>query len=161
MEEGPVSLRDVILRAREMVSGLAQARDVRVTATGLDDSEVKAYADERAMLQVILNLLSNAVKYGRESSVVEVTVIEPDSESGISIVLADTGEGIPQDKMDFILTPFGRLGNNDAYKSGGTGLGLPIVKSLIDMHGGDLLIDSTVGVGTTVTVKLPAQRRLS
>ncbi|RVU33632.1 PAS domain S-box protein [Hwanghaeella grinnelliae] len=160
LEEGPVSLRDVILRAREMVSGLAQARNVTVLTSGLDDSEVKAYADERALLQVVLNLLSNAVKYGRAGCEVNVVVTDPDAEDGISIVISDAGDGIPPERMDFILTPFGRLGNNDAYKSGGTGLGLPIVKSLIDMHGGTFDIDSTVGVGTTVTVKLPAARRL-
>lgn len=161
LEEGPVSLRDVILRAREMVSGLALARNITVLTAGLEDNEVKVYADERAMLQVVLNLLSNAVKYGDEGCTVNVTVQDPDAESGVSIIFADAGAGIPKERMDYILTPFGRLGNNDAYKSGGTGLGLPIVKSLVDMHGGDFTIDSTVGVGTTVTVKLPAVRRLT
>ncbi|WP_425405878.1 PAS domain-containing sensor histidine kinase [Hwanghaeella sp.] len=161
LDEGPVSMRDVILRAREMVSGLAQTRKVTVKTSGLDDSEIKVIADERAMLQVVLNLLSNAVKYGWEGGDVEISVTDPDEDAGISIVFTDTGDGIPPERMDFILTPFGRLGNNDAYKSGGTGLGLPIVKSLVDMHGGDLIIDSTVGIGTTVTVKLPAVRRLS
>ncbi len=160
LEEGPVSLRDVIIRAREMVSGLAQSRSVIVETAGLTDSEVKVVADERAMLQVVLNLLSNAVKYGSDHSVVQVTVTEPDPDSGVSISISDSGDGIPQERMDFILTPFGRLGNNDAYRSGGTGLGLPIVKSLVDMHGGELIIDSTIGVGTTVTVRLPAERRL-
>lgn len=158
---GPVSLRDVILRAREMVSGLALARNITVLTAGLEDNEVKVYADERAMLQVVLNLLSNAVKYGDEGCTVNVTVQDPDAESGVSIIFADAGAGIPKERMDYILTPFGRLGNNDAYKSGGTGLGLPIVKSLVDMHGGDFTIDSTVGIGTTVTVKLPAVRRLT
>jgi len=160
LEEGPVSLRDVIIRAREMVSGLAQSRSVVVETAGLENSEVKVVADERAMLQVVLNLLSNAVKYGRENSIVNVAVTEPDPDSGVSISISDSGDGIPKERMDFILTPFGRLGNNDAYRSGGTGLGLPIVKSLIDMHGGELIIDSTIGVGTIVTVKLPAARRL-
>jgi len=160
LEEGPVSLRDVVLRAREMVSGLAQARNVTVRTSGLENSEIKAYADERALLQVVLNLLSNAVKYGRVGCEVNVVVSDPDADDGISIVISDAGDGIPPERMDYILTPFGRLGNNDAYKSGGTGLGLPIVKSLIDMHGGSFEIDSTVGVGTTVTVKLPAVRRL-
>lgn len=161
LEEGPVSLRDVIIRAREMVSGIAQARNVTVQTSGLEEDEIKAYADERAMLQVVLNLLSNAVKYGYENSTVSVTVADPDADGGISIHIADTGEGIPKERMEYILTPFGRLGNNDAYKSGGTGLGLPIVKSLIDLHGGDFVIDSTVNVGTVVTVRLPSVRRLA
>ena len=141
---------------------VAMAYEKNITMSSNVADEVSMIdADARRLKQVLVNLLSNAVKYGKQGGLVEITVTDPDPEGGISIMLADTGDGIPKDQMDYILTPFGRLGNNDAYRSGGTGLGLPIVKSLIDMHGGDLNIDSTVGVGTRVTVKLPQQRRLA
>ncbi len=160
LEEGPVSLRDVVLRAREMVAGLAESRSVSVVVEGLDDGEVKIFADERAMLQIVLNLLSNAVKYGNSDAQVTISVIDPDEAAGITIQVTDSGNGIPKERMDYILTPFGRLGNSDAYQSGGTGLGLPIVKSLVELHKGTLAIDSVVGEGTTVIVRLPTDKRL-
>ena len=112
-------------------------------------------ADQRALKQILLNLLSNAVKFTPNGG--KVTLTASASNDGLTIEIRDTGIGIPAAELATLTDPFVR-GEADLYKSQeGTGLGLAIVKSLVDLHGGDLSIESEVGVGTTVTVTLPLQ----
>ena len=157
--EEPTSLRDVVYRAAGLVSGLTEPRQVTLDIRGLDD-DVRVFVDERAMTQVVLNILSNAVKFSPVEATVTVQVEQPDPDEGVNIVIADHGEGIPADKLEHVLTPFGQLGDSDAYRAGGTGLGLPIAKSFIDLHEGELAIESVEGRGTKVTIRLPSFRSL-
>ena len=113
----------------------------------------RVQADQRALKQILLNLLSNAVKFTPNGG--KVTLTASASNDGLTIEIRDTGIGIPAAELATLTDPFVR-GEADLYKSQeGTGLGLAIVKSLVDLHGGDLSIESEVGVGTTVTVTLP------
>jgi PAS domain S-box-containing protein len=110
-------------------------------------------ADRRAIKQILLNVLSNSIKFTPEGG--RVTLTATASKNAITIEIRDTGTGIPNEKLATLTDPFVR-GESDPYKSQeGTGLGLAIVKSLVNLHDGDLTIESEVGVGTTVTVKLP------
>ncbi|MBT5109222.1 MAG: PAS domain S-box protein [Rhodospirillaceae bacterium] len=113
----------------------------------------RVQADQRALKQILLNLLSNAVKFTPNGGAVTLTATA--SDGVLSIEIRDNGAGIPEAKLSTLTDPFVR-GEVDPYKSQeGTGLGLAIVKSLVDLHEGDLTIESEVGVGTTVTVTLP------
>ncbi|HTQ13349.1 MAG TPA: ATP-binding protein [Rhizomicrobium sp.] len=108
--------------------------------------------------QVLANLLSNAVKFTGKGGRVDLRV--ETVADGVDIVVADDGVGIPGDKLDTIMEPFGQAESAYARLHGGVGLGLPIVKSLVQMHGGRFSLASAVGEGTEARVHLPPERVL-
>ncbi len=113
-------------------------------------------ADARRLKQILLNLMSNAVKFTAASGRVVVrAVVQPD---GLSIAVEDTGIGIAASDLEKALRPFGQIDSRMARKYQGTGLGLPLTKSMIELHGGRLTLESEVGRGTTATVWLPRDR---
>jgi len=117
-------------------------------------------ADERALRQILLNLLSNAIKFTPNGG--KVALSTACSASGSVVVeVRDTGIGIPAEDLANVLNHFGRASNAHLSNEGGTGLGLPIVRGLVALHGGELRITSQPGVGTIVTVELPAARVLA
>jgi len=109
-------------------------------------------ADRRALKQILLNLLANAIKFTPSGG--SVTVAARLAGSFCALSVADTGVGIAAADLHRLGNPFVQLGNNDANKPG-TGLGLALVRALSEMHGGALRVESTQGVGTTVTVTIP------
>ncbi len=117
-------------------------------------------ADGRRVKQILLNLLSNAIKFTPEKGKVGIHAgLGPNN--GIVLRVSDTGIGIPEEDIADILKPFGQV--KDAYTSTsqeGVGLGLPLVKSLTELHGGTLDIDSTPGKGTSVSVAFPPERTI-
>lgn len=110
-------------------------------------------ADRRALKQVFINLMSNAVKFTPEGG--KVTIAARQDVDAISVQIIDTGIGIPQRDIEKLGKPFEQVENQFTKSKGGSGLGLAISKSLVDLHGGTLTITSKVGVGTTVTVRVP------
>ena len=110
-------------------------------------------ADRRAMKQVMINLLSNAVKFTPEGGTVTITARK--SVDGVAFSISDTGIGIPQRDIQKLGRPFEQVENQFTKSKGGSGLGLAISRSLIELHNGSLVISSTIGKGTTVTVELP------
>lgn len=116
-----------------------------------------AYMDEKLLRSIISNLVSNAIKYSPQGSTVRVDLV---GERGQAILrLQDQGIGIPQQDQQQLFQLFHR-GSNVGNTSG-TGLGLAIVKSAVDLHGGQIAVESEVGVGTTVTVTLPLHKPLT
>jgi len=117
----------------------------------------RLHADERKFKQILINLLSNAIKFTPAGG--EVTIgVWASAEDGYVFQVSDTGIGIAPEDVAIALTPFKQLDSDLNRKFDGTGLGLPLTKSLAEMHGGSLELESAVGVGTTVTVRLPAGR---
>jgi signal transduction histidine kinase len=114
-------------------------------------------ADERALKQILLNLLSNAVKFTRAGGTVQIRVELPES-GELLLVVQDTGIGISPLDLPKALAPFGQVDSTLTRKYQGTGLGLPLVKSLAELHGGTLELESTVDVGTRAIVRLPSRR---
>jgi signal transduction histidine kinase len=114
-------------------------------------------ADQRAMRQIMLNLLSNAAKFTGEGGNIEVSVFLDDA-GDLSISVRDDGIGIPGDKIAEVMEPFGQVDDTNARQHGGTGLGLPITKSLIELHGGSFVLESAVNEGTTAKMTLPGWR---
>ncbi|MEI9982162.1 MAG: HAMP domain-containing sensor histidine kinase [Aliidongia sp.] len=117
-------------------------------------------ADERALRQILLNLLSNAIKFTPHGGTVTLSTTRMESGS-VVLEVRDTGIGIPPEDLANVLDHFGRASNAHLSTEGGTGLGLPIVRGLVALHGGELRIESQPGVGTSVTVELPAARVLA
>ncbi|MBI3515481.1 MAG: PAS-domain containing protein [Proteobacteria bacterium] len=114
-------------------------------------------ADERGIKQILLNLLSNSVKFTRPGGVIEVTAeLAPDGD--LLLIVADTGIGFDLADLPRALAPFGQIDSSLTRRYQGTGLGLPLVNSLTQLHGGRLEFDSKIDVGTRVTVRLPVAR---
>ena len=149
----PFDPRFLITNCLRQARGRATGRDLElslVVAPGL----TVMWADERAVRQIMLNLLSNAVKFTADGGLIEVRA--RDEGGMVQLEVADTGDGIAADKIGRVLEPFEQVDNRYNRSTGGTGLGLALVNALARLHGGSVHIDSAVGVGTTVTVSLPA-----
>ncbi|MGH7006707.1 MAG: ATP-binding protein, partial [Alphaproteobacteria bacterium] len=107
--------------------------------------------------QILLNLLSNAVKFTPAGGRVSLTATRS-ADGGIVLAVADTGLGMSPDEINIALTPFGQVENALSRKQAGTGLGLPLAKAMMEMHGGTLLVSSAPGKGTTVSLAFPPAR---
>ncbi|MDA1099781.1 MAG: ATP-binding protein [Proteobacteria bacterium] len=121
------------------------------------DGLPKMIADDRMMKQIILNLLSNAIKFTPQDGKVEL-FIDIDAQRRCVVKVRDNGIGIDPAKLSIVMRPFGQIDAELNRKYEGTGLGLPLVNSMVGMHGGTLEIDTALGQGTTVTITLPAER---
>ncbi len=107
--------------------------------------------DAELMSNVWDNLLTNAIKYNVHGGNIWINLEK--TETSITIIFKDTGIGISQEAVSQIFDRFYRV--DSARKKDGTGLGLSIVKQIIDLHGGEITVDSKVGAGTTFTLRLP------
>jgi PAS domain S-box-containing protein len=110
--------------------------------------------DERMLKQIFVNLISNAIKFTEAGGVVTVGARHNEN-SGVTLFVSDNGIGIAEDQVDKALSVFGQVDGSMERKFQGTGLGLPLVRSLAELHGGHLEIESEIGVGTTVRVIFP------
>ncbi|MCB1538111.1 MAG: PAS domain-containing protein [Rhodospirillales bacterium] len=147
-----VDIAQIIRTAAQMMEARAQEGGLTLTCT-LPEGDVFLRADRRALKQILLNLLSNAVKFTQSGGRVDVTLKnEPDT---LGIIVRDTGIGIPAHKIADVTRPFEQVSNAFTRGHEGSGLGLAITKDLTELHGGTLTIDSRLGIGTTVTIRLP------
>jgi signal transduction histidine kinase len=163
IEAGTVELRDEVLEPARVVASCLRivrerATDGEVTILnqlGADLPHLRA--DERLLKQIMLNLLSNATKFTPAGGRVIVTG-RVDEAGEIELAVADTGIGIAEGDIDRALTPFVQIDSSHSRKYPGTGLGLPLTRSLVELHGGTLQITSRVGEGTVVALRFPADR---
>ncbi|HTW33535.1 MAG TPA: ATP-binding protein [Rhizomicrobium sp.] len=142
----------MLMRERAKQAGIALQEEVPSEPLQLD-------VDRRAVKQILLNLLSNAVKFTPEGGRVITRAVQ--SGRSVSLSVEDTGVGIPADQLYRLGNPFVQLRNNAGSTHEGTGLGLALVRSLAEMHGGQLRIESVEGRGTTVTVEIPLDCKVS
>ncbi len=154
--EEVVDLGRIVSGCRRIIAVRAEEADLALS-TGVEPSLPRLYADERKLKQILINLLSNAVKFTPAGGSVCVRAFR-DSDGCVAISVADTGIGIPAEDLPEVIKPFHQIDNSLSRKYQGTGLGLPLVKSFAELHGGMFGLESTVGVGTTATVRFPASR---
>jgi signal transduction histidine kinase len=147
-----VQIREAIrlVEARAMEKSIDLAFETAVA--------LEIIADERALQQILVNLLTNAVKFTRGGGAIRVCALR-NAAGSTTIVIEDTGIGIKPEDMTRVLQSFGQ-GRHDvaATNERGTGLGLPIVKGLVEAHGGTFQIESTIGVGTKAILTFPPER---
>jgi len=148
-----MSINDMIQQVVRIVRGRADENRLKLIYRQTDVPEIEA--DPRAVKQILLNLMTNAIKFTPEGGVVAITV-EPKS-AGLIVHVKDTGIGISQDDIDRLAQPFEQIDSQHSRQHEGTGLGLALSKSLVNLHGGNFKISSTVGEGTTVTFTLPTR----
>ena len=148
----PLDLRTLAAKCLTLVEGRAKDGGLALTADIAADLP-PLVADQRATKQCLLNLLTNAVKFTPEGGTVGILArTTPDS---ILLTVKDSGIGIPASEMPRLLHPFEQVESAMTRKLTGTGLGLSLTKSLVEMHGGSLSIDSREGAGTEVTLAFP------
>jgi len=132
-----------------------KARDANVTlVTQIEEHLPTVEADTVRLRQILLNLLSNAIKFTSAGGTINADVCR--HPEGVALRVSDSGSGMAPGDIPRALQPFIQVDTSLARRHGGTGLGLPLTKIFVELHGGRLEIDSTINVGTTVTVILPA-----
>jgi PAS domain S-box-containing protein len=154
-EETDVDGRRIIDTCVALMRDRANAGDLRLS-TEIEDRLPLLMADSTRLKQILLNLMSNAIKFTEPGGSVAVTGRR--DHGGVIFEVRDTGPGMTSDEIDIALEPFGQVDASHTRQHEGTGLGLPLARRLAELHGGSLHVSSQKGVGTTVSVMLPASR---
>ena len=157
LHEARVDLDALVHECLQHLDPLSQAGGVRLSGGG---GGIAVSADGRALKQMLLNLLSNAIKFTPPGGHTTVAAVLGETRE-VLIQVADTGVGIPASDLPRVMQPFFQADSAHTRRHDGTGLGLPLVKALAELHGGALVLDSAVGQGTVATIRLPAQRVLA
>lgn len=152
LEFDRLDVHEAVLETLRTVDPMASQSDVTIQAE-LEENLSPLTADRRALDQILLNLLSNAIKFTPSGG--RVTVRGSNTGGSTCLVIADTGIGIEPRDISTVMSTWGQVANPMMAGGGGAGLGLPIVQSLVKLHGGKFDIESKVGMGTTATVTLP------
>ena len=147
----PLIMSDMIAQVIRIVRGRADENRLKLVYEGSQTPEIDA--DPRAVKQILLNLTTNAIKFTPEGGMVRIAV-EPKS-AGLIVHVSDTGIGISEQDIARLAQPFEQIDSQHSRQHEGTGLGLALSKSLVELHGGNFKISSVVGEGTTVTFTLP------
>jgi two-component system cell cycle sensor histidine kinase PleC len=166
IEAGRYELNEEAVSLVGIVADCNHLMKLRASSRGLTIHEVyeqampRLWADERAIRQVVLNLLSNAIKFTPQGGEIWLKVGWTAS-GGQYLSVKDTGSGIPEDEIPIVLASFGQGSNSIKSAEQGAGLGLPIAKNLIDLHGGTFTLKSKLRIGTEVIVTFPPERVMS
>jgi two-component system, cell cycle sensor histidine kinase PleC len=158
LKEKPVSLPALVDECCRLLSMRAKSRNLTLT-DALERDLPRIWADERALLQVTLNLLTNAIKFTPQGGSIVVKVGWTGA-GGQYVSIKDTGPGIPPDEIPIVLSSFGRGSLAQKNAEEGTGLGLPIVKGLVELHGGQFRLNSKLLQGTEAVVIFPPERTM-
>jgi len=144
-----------------ITSTLASEKNLALFIDEASDQDIEIYADNTRLRQVMINLVNNSIKFTDQG---RITICTKAMEGGrVLITVKDTGIGIPPDKLDAVFQEFTQVDTSTTRKVGGTGLGLPISRRLVEMHGGRLWAESTgiEGEGATFHVEMPVEARIS
>jgi signal transduction histidine kinase len=155
------NVHDMLEEVNSITSTLASERNIALFIEDDSDQNVTIYADNTRLRQVMINLVNNAIKF-TENGKIAIRATKQD-DATLLVTVKDTGIGIPPEKLDDIFQEFTQVDTSTTRKVGGTGLGLPISRRLIEMHGGRLWAESTgiPGEGSTFYVELPLEARIT
>jgi signal transduction histidine kinase len=162
-EAGKIELQEVEVEVETVIAACLRLVRARAESNGLSlsvaspDAPIRLLVDERRFKQILLNLLSNAIKFTPPGGRVAIATSIERSGSFV-LTVRDTGIGIAAGDIAKALTPFGQVDSKLARRFDGTGLGLPLSRVLAELHGGRLDLHSRPAVGTTIRVRLPAER---
>ena len=159
LTEEPIRLVDVVEDCHRLLKLRAEAKGLQLIED-FDEHLPQLWADERAARQICLNLMSNAIKFTPRGGHVTL-VVRAASDGGQTLCVRDNGPGIPREEIPKVMQAFGQGSLAHETAEGGTGLGLPIVKNLIELHGGTFDLQSEMRKGTEASVTFPKQRVLS
>lgn len=154
--EEEIAIPEVVSLCEGIIRPMAEKAAIEFTVR-IDETLPHVFADATKLQQILINLLSNAVKFTPAPGSVRLT-IGTDETDHLMFRIADTGIGIPADKLDLALAPFGQVDSRLSRKYDGVGLGLPLTKCLVELHGATMEIESKCEQGTVVTVLFPQDR---
>jgi signal transduction histidine kinase len=156
LDEGTFDLAALL---RETIAGFeTRAREKRLAMRFIDAEHPVHFIGDKAKLGLVLeSIIENAVKFCLPHGAVVISM-KFSGEGWLQINVSDTGEGIPEDKVEAILTAFGQVESEYSRKHHGAGLGLPIADGLVRLHDGTISIDSSLDIGTTVRISFPRER---
>lgn len=154
-------VKDVLEEVVSITSTLASEKKIDLCVDENSDPEVSLLADRTRLQQVMINLVNNAIKFTDKGRI--SIHAQRKGEGAALITVRDTGMGIPPDKLEIIFQEFAQIDTSSTRKVGGTGLGLPISRRLVEMHGGRLWAESTgiAGEGSTFFVELPLEAQIA
>ncbi len=158
LNEEPIQLIDIADDCLRLLKLRAESKGLELIEH-LDEHLPQVWADERALRQIVLNLLSNALKFTPRGGRIELT-IGMTADGGQALSVKDNGPGIPEDEMPKVMLAFGQGSLAHKTAEGGTGLGLPIVRNLVELHGGTFELRSQLRKGTEAIVFFPKKRVL-
>jgi len=151
-----VDVTEVVSQAINLIKGRADSGDLTLTVKITPEAvDCPLFADTRALTQILLNLLSNAVKFTPPCG--QISVIVHEYGGNVSFIVEDTGRGIAAEHLPRLTQAFEQASNDAALSKQGSGLGLALVRSLAELHGGHLRIESELGKGTRVCVEIPVE----
>ena len=159
LNEDPVELAGVVAECGHLLQMRAKSRGLTIHEV-FEGNMPKLWADERAVRQICLNLLSNAIKFTPQGGEIWLKAGWTAS-GGQYMSVRDTGPGIPDEEIPIVLASFGQGSNSIKSAEQGAGLGLPIAKSLTDLHGGSFSLKSKLRIGTEVVITFPPERVMS
>jgi signal transduction histidine kinase len=152
---------EVLDEVTSITSTLASEKNLSLFIDECSDRNVEVYADHTRLRQVMINLVNNAIKFTEKGKI--SLKVEPMEGARVLISVKDSGIGIPPDKLEAVFQEFTQVDTSSTRKAGGTGLGLPISRRLVEMHGGRLWVESTGinGEGSVFYVELPVEARIT
>jgi two-component system cell cycle sensor histidine kinase PleC len=156
LKEEAVELPHLVEDCRHLLGLRAKKRRIAIEKA-VEPDLPRIWADERAIRQVILNLLSNAIKFTPQGGTIKIR-IGWTANGGQYVAVRDSGPGIPEDEIPIVMSSFGRGALAQKNAEEGSGLGLPIVKGLVELHGGSFTLKSKLREGTEVIVIFPPER---
>ncbi|KAA0574261.1 response regulator [Azospirillum sp. Sh1] len=156
LDDDPVDLDAAATFAIRLLTPRAARAGIALSAS-VEPAARHLRGDERRIRQILLNLLSNAVKYTPSGGTVSLTA-SPAPDGGLLLEVRDNGVGIPEQDLGRVLLAYARVASPENRQTEGAGLGLPLTRRLVELHGGTLTLASRVGQGTTVTIHFPPDR---
>ena len=155
LERRLVDVVDLCERVAKMFEPDAKANAINLTFARIDENETSAVrlVDDRLVTQMLINLLTNSMRFAPESGSVTLKLALSDDETTVSVT--DNGAGVSPEDLKIIMEPFQQGSTKAARGQGGVGLGLSLTKGMAELHGGAITIESALGEGTTVTLRLP------
>jgi signal transduction histidine kinase len=154
-------VHQILEEATSITSTLVNEKNISILIAEDSDQDLEIFADGTRLRQVMINLVNNAIKFTEKGKIVLSAKLLNNTKTLITV--KDTGIGIPQDKLEAVFQEFTQVDASTTRKAGGTGLGLPISRRLVEMHGGRLWAESSGvnGEGTTFLVELPLEARIT
>jgi len=161
IESGKVSLKAALVDVMPLIKGwvmsfhsIAESKHIKLKIDSKQESHF-VYVDSEKLEEVIINLLSNAFKYTSKGGKIKISLDEHKPKNQLRISVSDTGTGIPEQELEHIFDRFYQASNADTEDVTGTGIGLSLIKELVELHKGEVKVDSKVGKGTTFEIALP------
>lgn len=157
--EEVLNISDLLHNSFQQVEKMAEKAALTLSMSVMVDMP-RLYGDKRVLTQIINNLLSNAIKFTPSGGKIDISAQVAD-DNAISLCVVDTGIGMTQENQNRALLPFEQIDNDHSRSHEGTGLGLPLCVNFMNLHNGIVVVNSQVGVGTSVSVRFPPERTIT